>query len=126
MKTYIVTEGRHRLTHLITPRASVLKSMLRQLMFAGTITALLGGLLVALAAPANAQAAPGFKEGCTDFSYEKVWQTSRKWGRARERTCVDYTESAVRGYVQFQVDWPLDCTVWSRNGTSYSSDRRIV
>jgi len=92
------------------------KSALRRIIVLAFIGAVITGLLVIVAGPANVQVAPAavsdsVRSACTDFSYDKVWQTSRKWGRARERSCVDYTDSQIRGYVQFQIDWPLDCMI---------------
>lgn len=77
-------------------------------MTAGAVFA--GSAMVAGAGTAAAQVAP--TPACTEFSNDKVWQTSTKWGRARERTCVEsIAGSGVRGVVQFQVDWPVDCSV---------------
>lgn len=62
-------------------------------------------LLLTAASPANATTT------CSAYTNGEVWQTSSDWARVRERVCIDYNATKVRALVQFQADWPGDCSL---------------
>lgn len=60
------------------------------------------GLVLAQATPAAAVTTI-----CSAYTNGEVWMTSTRWGRVRERVCLEYTSTSVRGKVSMQVDYPL-------------------
>ncbi|MFC4058036.1 hypothetical protein ACFOWE_07000 [Planomonospora corallina] len=77
------------------------------------------GLLGALLTAGVVSAAPGqavadvTSKVCTDYTNEKVWQTTNGWARARLRTCLEWVPNgnAIRARGEFQLDWPSNCTL---------------
>lgn len=48
---------------------------------------------------------------CSAYTDDQMWQTSAQWGRVRQRLCVEFTDAEVRAQVQFQTDWPAQCSL---------------
>ena len=62
-------------------------------------------------ATAGATRGPVPTSFCPAYTNGETWQTSTQWGRVRERPCVQYTDNQARAMVEFQVDWPADCSL---------------
>ncbi|MEV6279452.1 hypothetical protein [Nocardia sp. NPDC051832] len=62
--------------------------------------------------PPTANADEKITGSCTAYTNEQLWQTSLRWARARERICYEEnSKREVRAVVQFQVDWPTNCSL---------------
>ncbi|SEG88976.1 hypothetical protein SAMN05444920_106350 [Nonomuraea solani] len=49
---------------------------------------------------------------CSPYTNAQFWHTSVRWGRVRERVCVEEnSRRQVRAVAQFAVDWPRRCTL---------------
>lgn len=72
----------------------------------------LAAALVASAGLVFVQATPAAAATiCSAYTNGEVWQTSTRWGRVRERVCLEYTSTQVRGRVYMQVDYPQSCSL---------------
>ncbi|WP_194818826.1 hypothetical protein [Nocardia sp. XZ_19_385] len=61
---------------------------------------------------ANADNREEITGACSAYTNEQLWQTSLRWARARERVCYEEnSKREIRAVVQFQVDWPTNCSL---------------